>query len=133
MQHLFCIPERAAPAQPALPGRSILAGTAHRTAVAGVGGVLFRARSNVSIVSTPSESDLESILAEIDTTKPHSARIYDYFLGGKDNFAADRVVAEKAIAAWPGILVASRENRAFIGRAVRYLAAEAGIVSIHGI
>jgi len=64
---------------------------------------------------------------EIDTTKPHSARIYDYFLGGKDNFAADREVADQAIASSPSIRVAARENRAFIGRAVRYLVTEAGI------
>jgi hypothetical protein len=63
----------------------------------------------------------------IDTSKPHAARMYDYFLGGKDNFAADRETAQKALAAWPAIRVASRENRAFLGRAVRYLAAEAGI------
>jgi hypothetical protein len=64
---------------------------------------------------------------EIDTSKPHSARMYDYFLGGKDNFAADREVADKAMKAWPAIRTASRENRAFLGRAVRYLAEEAGI------
>ena len=63
----------------------------------------------------------------IDTTKAHPARIYDYMLGGKDNFAADREAAELALAAWPAIRVAMRENRAFMGRAVRYLSAEAGI------
>ena len=63
----------------------------------------------------------------IDTTKAHPARIYDYMLGGKDNFAADREAAEVALAAWPAIRVAMRENRAFMGRAVRYLSAEAGI------
>jgi hypothetical protein len=63
----------------------------------------------------------------IDTSKPHSARIYDYFLGGKDNFAADRAVGDKALEAWPAMRTAARENRAFLGRAVRYLAAEAGI------
>ena len=64
---------------------------------------------------------------EIDISKPHSARQWDYFLGGKDNFAADRAVADQVIAAWPGIRVSARENRAFIGRAVRFLAGEAGI------
>jgi hypothetical protein len=64
---------------------------------------------------------------EIDTSKPHSARLYDYFLGGKDNFAADRETASRALKAWPHIRSAARENRAFLGRAVRYLAAEAGI------
>jgi hypothetical protein len=63
---------------------------------------------------------------EIDTTKAHPARIYDYFLGGKDNFAADRETAARALAVWPTVQVSVRENRAFLGRAVRYLA-EAGI------
>jgi hypothetical protein len=64
---------------------------------------------------------------EVDTSKPHSARIYDYYLGGKDNFAADRETAVKAMKAWPPIRMAARENRAFLGRVVRYLAEEAGI------
>ena len=55
------------------------------------------------------------------------ARIYDYFLGGKNHFAADREIADKILQANPAIRVAARENRAFLGRAVRYLAAEAGI------
>src|SRR6266516_5537826 len=63
----------------------------------------------------------------IDTTKPHTARIYDYYLGGKDNFAADRRTAERAMESWPAIRAAVRENRAFLGRAVRFLVAEAGI------
>ena len=53
--------------------------------------------------------------------------MYDYFLGGKDNFAADRDTASKALQAWPAMRTAARENRAFLGRAVRYLAAEAGV------
>jgi hypothetical protein len=53
--------------------------------------------------------------------------MYDYFLGGKDNFAADRVTADQAQQAWPAMRTAARENRAFLGRAVRYLAEEAGI------
>ena len=64
---------------------------------------------------------------EIDTTRAHPARIYDYFLGGKDNFAADRETAARALEVWPSVQVSVRENRAFLGRAVRYLAAEAGI------
>jgi SAM-dependent methyltransferase len=64
---------------------------------------------------------------KIDTAKPHSARMYDYFLGGKDNFAADRVTAHKAMESWPAVRTAVRENRTFLGRAVRYLVAEAGI------
>jgi SAM-dependent methyltransferase len=64
---------------------------------------------------------------EIDTTVPHIARIYNYWLGGKDNFAVDREAAEKVMQATPAILPGVRANRAFLGRAVRYLAAEAGI------
>jgi hypothetical protein len=66
-------------------------------------------------------------VAKIDASRPHTARVYDYLLGGKDNFAADREVADKVIEAWPAVRTGARENRAFLGRAVRYLAAEAGI------
>src|SRR5262249_56908153 len=62
-----------------------------------------------------------------DATKPHSARIYDYLLGGKDNFAADRETAEAALKSWPAVRTAVRENRAFLGRTVRYLVQSAGI------
>jgi hypothetical protein len=71
-----------------------------------------------------SEPDLP---LEIDTSRPHPARIYDFGLGGKNHFAVDREVAEKAWAAMPTGRTAARENRAFLGRAVRYLAAEEGI------
>jgi S-adenosyl methyltransferase len=62
-----------------------------------------------------------------DTSVAHMARVYDYWLGGKDNFAADRAAAEQAIAANPAILVDVQANRAFLARAVRYLAADCGI------
>jgi hypothetical protein len=64
---------------------------------------------------------------KLDTRHAHSARIYNYWLGGKDNFAADREAAEQAIAANPGIVADARANRMFLARAVRYLAAECGI------
>jgi hypothetical protein len=64
---------------------------------------------------------------EIDSSKPHSARIYDYFIGGKNHFAADREAAAEVQRNSPAVRVAARENRAFLGRAVRYLAVEAGI------
>jgi len=64
---------------------------------------------------------------EIDTSRPHSARMYDYFIGGKNHFAADRETAAEVLRHNPAIRIAARENRAFLGRAVRYLAAEAGI------
>ncbi len=63
----------------------------------------------------------------LDTRHAHSARVYNYWLGGKDNFAADREAAEQAIAANPGIVGDVRANRAFLVRAVRYLASECGI------
>jgi hypothetical protein len=66
-------------------------------------------------------------LPDIDTSIAHQARVYDYTLGGKDNFAADREAAEKAIQANPDVVPTARANRAFLGRAVRLLAAEAGI------
>ena len=67
------------------------------------------------------------VSAAIDTTVAHQARIYDYWLGGKDNFEADREAAEQAIAVYPAILRGVRAQRAFLARAVRYLAEEAGI------
>src|SRR5580704_16075759 len=63
----------------------------------------------------------------IDATVPTAARMYDYWLGGHDNFAADRIAALKVTERTPGVAEAARANRAFLGRAVRYLAAEAGI------
>jgi hypothetical protein len=71
--------------------------------------------------------DPEADPPPFDSTVPHSARMYDYLLGGKDNFAADREAAERLVAINPAARRAVRENRAFHGRAVRYLAAEAGI------
>jgi hypothetical protein len=65
--------------------------------------------------------------ADIDTSVPHIARVYDYWLGGKDNFTADREAAEKVIASFPDIRVSVRAQRAFLGRAVEYLVTEAGI------
>jgi len=62
-----------------------------------------------------------------DTSVAHVARVYDYWLGGKDNFAADRAAGEQAIKAFPNIVLSARANRAFLARAVRFLAGEAGI------
>jgi trans-aconitate methyltransferase len=69
----------------------------------------------------------QDLAPEIDTRVAHPARVYDYWLGGKDNFAADREAAERVLAATPGLRFRVRANRAFLARAVRYLAAEAGI------
>ena len=62
-----------------------------------------------------------------DTSVAHCARVYDYWLGGKDNFAADRAAAEQAIRDCPDIVPTARANRGFLARTVRFLAAEAGI------
>jgi hypothetical protein len=62
-----------------------------------------------------------------DTTVAHPARVYNYWLGGKDNFEPDRVAGDRAIAAGAKILPGVRANRAFLRRAVRFLAVEAGI------
>jgi len=63
----------------------------------------------------------------IDTSRPHPARMYDYYIGGKNHFAADRALADRALASWPAGRIGLRENRRFLGRTVRYLAAEAGV------
>jgi hypothetical protein len=62
-----------------------------------------------------------------DVTVAHQARVYVYMLGGKDNYAADRAAVEAWLEADPGVAASCRANRAFLGRAVRYLAQEAGI------
>ena len=62
-----------------------------------------------------------------DTSKAHQARVYDYLLGGKDNYAADRAAVEAMLPFYSGMAFSSRANRAFLGRAVRFLTAEAGI------
>lgn len=62
-----------------------------------------------------------------DTSRAHQARVYDYLLGGKDNFAADRAAVDAWLQVDPGLPFTVRSNRAFLGRVVRYLTAEAGI------
>jgi len=62
-----------------------------------------------------------------DTSVAHVARIYDYWLGGKDNYAVDRAAGDAAVQAYPDLVSSVRANRAFLARTVRYLAGEAGI------
>ncbi|WP_433652240.1 SAM-dependent methyltransferase [Micromonospora zamorensis] len=64
---------------------------------------------------------------KIDTTVPHSARIWNYWLGGKDNFEIDRQAGEQVRQLFPAMIETARESRAFLSRAVRFLAGEAGI------
>jgi hypothetical protein len=62
-----------------------------------------------------------------DISVAHPARVYDYWLGGKDNYEADREAAEQVIAANPNVLPGVRANRAFLRRAVEYLVTQAGV------
>jgi hypothetical protein len=64
---------------------------------------------------------------DLDLTRPHAGRVYDYFLGGKDHFAADRVAAHALEEALPDIPRMARANRDFLRRAVRR------VVGVHGI
>jgi O-methyltransferase involved in polyketide biosynthesis len=63
----------------------------------------------------------------IDSSVPHSARIWNYWLGGKDNFAADREVGDQMREIYPDIVEVARVSRAFLVRVVRYLAGDVGI------
>ena len=76
---------------------------------------------------TSAEPEAEADHQSFDTSVAHVARVYDYWLGGKDNFAVDRAAGDRAIEAWPEIVFSVRANRAFLARVVRYLAGEAGI------
>ena len=66
-------------------------------------------------------------IAKLDTSVPHSARLWNYLLGGKDNFAADREAAQQVLAFLPELVQSARFNRQFLGRAVRHLTGEVGI------
>jgi len=66
-------------------------------------------------------------MPDFDTSVPHIARVYDYWLGGTDNFAADRAMGERTMQAYPNLALSVRANRAFLARAVRFLTTEAGI------
>lgn len=83
-------------------------------------------REDWSLIGEPEDAGTW-LPPEIDTSVPHSARRYDYWLGGKDNFAADRESGDAVEAAFPTIRLAVRENRRFLGRAVGFLAGEAGV------
>src|SRR5437868_4106788 len=68
-------------------------------------------------------TDTEQVPVGVDANTPSVARIYDYYLGGKDNFASDRAAGDQMIQVVPESREAARANRAFLGRAVRHLAA----------
>jgi len=64
---------------------------------------------------------------ELNTGVPQTARIWNYWLGGKDSFPVDRQVGDQILEAFPAIVENARASRAFLARAVRYLAGEAGV------
>jgi hypothetical protein len=74
-------------------------------------------------VTAPSDGAFPAIAADV----PSPARMYDYGLGGKDNFPVDRAASETGLARFPDYLIAARNNRRFLYRAVRFLARDAGI------
>src|SRR5690606_28588858 len=66
-------------------------------------------------------------MSRLDTTVAHSARLWNYLLGGKDHFAIDRAAGDKLLALLPEFAASARASRAFLRRAVRHLAADVGI------
>ncbi|MGW6791501.1 SAM-dependent methyltransferase [Streptomyces chartreusis] len=66
-------------------------------------------------------------MTEIDTSVPHSARIWNYWLGGKDNYPVDEAAGDAYTAVFPGIVTIARSSRAFLGRGIRYLVNEGGV------
>jgi S-adenosyl methyltransferase len=86
---------------------------------------------NVIEDSYPGRQDDDALPQEdpggFDQRVPNAARIYDWLIGGKDHYAADRAAGRRLAAAIPGIRQAATDNRTFLARVTRYLAAEAGI------
>jgi hypothetical protein len=78
------------------------------------------------VTSSPPESG-QPPKPRLDTSVAHSARVWNYWLGGKDNYEIDRVVAQELADTFPGIVDAARQERHFLFRAIRYLVAEAGV------
>lgn len=72
-------------------------------------------------------ADARDPATEFDASRPHIARLYDYLLGGKDNFAVDRALGDQIIASLPAVQVGVRAQRDLLGRVVRYLVGQAGV------
>jgi hypothetical protein len=66
-------------------------------------------------------------MADLRTDRAQGARIYDYILGGKDNYSADRAAGDATLKVWPALRIHMQANRFFMHRVARYLAAEKGI------
>ncbi|MBC2865391.1 SAM-dependent methyltransferase [Streptomyces mexicanus] len=81
-------------------------------------------------MTSPGGGDRRASLHEIDTSRPHPARMYDYFLGGKDHYEVDQAAAEKFMAMAPEVREGVRANRRFLHRAVRHVVAEGGVRQI---
>ncbi|GFH36356.1 SAM-dependent methyltransferase [Streptomyces pacificus] len=78
-------------------------------------------------MSDDAQAASAEIRARIDTSKPHSARFWNYFVGGKDHYEIDREVGEQIRDIFPGLVDVARTSRHFLGRAVRHLAGEQGV------
>ena len=83
-------------------------------------------RSAIPSEPGPEEPD-DTAGTGVDTTVPHSARIWNYWLGGKDNYPVDRAAGDQFSAIFPRIVDIARADRHFLGRVVRFLAGEAGV------
>ncbi len=90
-------------------------------------GIAAGGTANGSTANSASSDHPSSVTGRIDTRVAHAARVQDYWLGGRDNFAADREAGEAVLAGRPGLVASVRAGRDFLGRAVRYLAGPAGI------
>jgi hypothetical protein len=84
-------------------------------------------RSHEAVSSRLQEDAGSLVTVPFDTTVPHSARIWNYWLGGRENYAVDREAGDQFSAIYPGIADIARADRAFLGRVVRFLAREAGV------
>src|SRR6476469_8782053 len=73
------------------------------------------------------EDTMAEVASGIDRTMPHSVRMWNYYLGGKDNYQVDRDLAEAVLAIYPGYAIKARTCRYFLFRAVRFLTVEAGV------
>ena len=90
-------------------------------------GVVQRGIEGAHVTESSTATGGQQEASKLDTNVPHSARIWNYWLGGKDNFAADRAVGDRLREVFPEIVEIARASRAFLVRAVTYLAGEEGI------
>src|SRR5690349_6436361 len=99
-----------------------------RRSTGGVCSARCRPRASPKEPTMTDSNDVASaLIAKLDTSVPHSARVWNYWLGGKDNFEADRQVGDDFAKLYPDITVVARSSRAFLRRAVTFLAADAGV------